>query len=54
MRVDVVPCQGQHSQPLALALWEKPRPLATRDRDAFQTLDKPFDNLVTVEEPLEW
>ncbi|CAN5972234.1 unnamed protein product [Sphagnum jensenii] len=53
VHVDVVPCQGQRPQPLALALWEEPKPLATRDRDAFQTPNEPFGNLMTMEEPPE-
>ncbi|CAK9264550.1 unnamed protein product [Sphagnum jensenii] len=46
--------QGQLRGPGALALWEEPRPLATRDEDAFQALDGLSDRIVTVEEPCDW
>jgi hypothetical protein len=52
--MDVVACQGQLPQPGALTLWEEPRPLAMRDRDAFQALDGLLDRIVTVEEPCDW
>jgi hypothetical protein len=41
----------QDPPPLALALWEEPRPLATRDRDALRIVDEPSGSLVAVERP---
>jgi len=54
MCVDAIPCQSQHPQPLALALWEEPWPLATKVQDALRKLDELFGTLLTVEEPSEW
>ncbi|CAM6054105.1 unnamed protein product [Sphagnum tenellum] len=46
--------QGQLDPGLgALALWEEPRPLATRDGDALQAVDG-SDGVVMVEEPCDW
>jgi hypothetical protein len=41
----IVFCQGQPLQPLALALWEEPRPLVTREQDALETPEEPFGTL---------
>jgi hypothetical protein len=51
--MDLAACQGQLPGPVALALLEEPRPLATRDGDAFQTVDG-SDRIMTVEEPCDW
>ncbi|CAM6014225.1 unnamed protein product [Sphagnum balticum] len=45
--------QGQLPGLEALALWEKPRPLAMRDGDALQGVDG-SDGIVMVEEPCDW
>jgi hypothetical protein len=31
VHIDVIPCQGQHPQPVMLALWEEPKPLAMKE-----------------------
>jgi hypothetical protein len=54
MHIDVVPCQGQHPQPVMFALWEEPKPLATRNQDAFQMPNELSYSIVTAEEPLDW
>jgi hypothetical protein len=51
--MDVAACQGHLPGPGALMLWEEPRPLATRDEDAFQAVDG-SDGIVMVEEPCDW
>jgi hypothetical protein len=57
--------EGPRPQSLALALWEEPQPLTTRDEDALQmlnetsrtvvpVLDEPSRTVVPVQEPADW
>jgi hypothetical protein len=45
---------GQHPKPLAVALWEEPKPLAMRDQYAFDAVGDPFGSLVVELPPPEW